>query len=1184
MKKIILSILAIFCSNFVLFSQITDNVSKIKKQLDSIIAISGKESSAYALMLHQLGNAYMNIKDYDSAKKAFNESLSLKEKTLGKNTCEYARSLNNLGAIEEDLKNYDIALDYFSRAYDINKTNVKTHSDSLLFAINTTNYGRVAFNCKSYDLSIQKLQEGIKMYNNLGMSYNEYLSICTLGSIYDDLGMIKEEIENCKERLPLIKQFSDTTNYMYAVTLKLIGSCFKALGDNDSANKYFLRTINIPSYNKEDNDYYAYRELSAYSLNTGDNVAAIKFATEFGELIKNKYGERNVEYVMSLVERGDAKSNLRQDKEAIELLKKAYDIFLSIDIKESELSENDYYLYYLMILSDLGNAYLCIGYYQEGNSLIERSLMLLEEHRSIFGDDFNMLYANTLTNIVATCSAVGNYSQSLVYGSKCLSFINDNNVKMPNNIAALLYLNIGGALFFTQDYSSSFNYFNKASEMFISCGKENSLLNAQSLMGIAQVLANLNDKRCINYQVEAIRIMESLKISKTSRDLCSAYTNLAEMNAIYGDNSKKSIDMSIESLKETRGNIVERVGENSYDYARIMYELGWIYLVKKEDFKNAELCFSSSCKILESIKINNNFYISALYNLARTRFSAGEDVSNYPSILLKSLGRYVNDEYIFLPENVRRYGTLLMDVKPLLFSIRDNARKNAAADSLDQLLFNYLLKSKGIVLSTSSEIEKNITNSNDTVLLNKWNQLKFVKCKEDQLSSNILANRQDEIDSLNNVANLLEAKLLSRILNLKSKIDYLNLTYKDVGNKLMEGCLAIEFIDFKQIVKNPSDTLITKYAAMLMKKGWDKPKYIPLFDESELNSLTVNNPSNAYSANANGPKLYSLIWRKLEPYMTKGADVYFSPSGKLWTLSIENIPDGKGEVISDVYRMHRVSSTKNICIPTETKMYSNAVLYGGLAYDVNDDVLTAENAKYNSSSTLYVLRGNDIESDSTRSGWNYLTGTLAEVNVIDSELKSDNINVTLFTGNDGVEGSFKSLSGKSPDILHVATHGFFLSNTQTSRTAFFSPLADNVSVGIDPLLRSGLIMSGGNKAWKYGQSGDSNIDGILTAREINSLDFSNTDLLVLSACETGLGEVGSQGVFGLQRAFKHAGVKTIIMSLWKVNDDATRLMMQSFYSNLLKGCSMETAFNTAKAEVRKKYDSPYYWAAFIMLD
>jgi hypothetical protein len=253
--------------------------------------------------------------------------------------------------------------------------------------------------------------------------------------------------------------------------------------------------------------------------------------------------------------------------------------------------------------------------------------------------------------------------------------------------------------------------------------------------------------------------MESLKISKTSRDLCSAYTNLAEMNAIYGDNSKKSIDMSIESLKETRGNIVERVGENSYDYARIMYELGWIYLVKKEDFKNAELCFSSSCKILESIKINNNFYISALYNLARTKFSAGEDVSNYPSILLKSLGRYVNDEYILLPENVRRYGTLLMDVKPLLFSIRDNARKNAAADSLDQLLFNYLLKSKGVVLSTSSEIEKNITNSNDTVLLNKWNQLKIVKCKEDQLSSNILANRQDEIDSLNNVANLLEVKV-----------------------------------------------------------------------------------------------------------------------------------------------------------------------------------------------------------------------------------------------------------------------------------------------------------------------------------------------------------------------------------------------------------------------------------------
>ena len=136
------------------------------------------------------------------------------------------------------------------------------------------------------------------------------------------------------------------------------------------------------------------------------------------------------------------------------------------------------------------------------------------------------------------------------------------------------------------------------------------------------------------------------------------------------------------------------------------------------------------------------------------------------------------------------------------------------------------------------------------------------------------------------------------------------------------------------------------------------------------------------------------------------------------------------------------------------------------------------------------------------------------------------------------------------------------------------------------LKRSGLILAGAQKAWLGEPIPDEVEDGILLAEEIAAMDLTGTDLVVLSACETGLGEITSEGVFGLQRAFKKAGVQTIIMSLWMVDDGATSLFMQTFYKHWLDGKSKHEAFAIAQRTVRedKDYSDPKYWAGFIMLD
>ena len=192
----------------------------------------------------------------------------------------------------------------------------------------------------------------------------------------------------------------------------------------------------------------------------------------------------------------------------------------------------------------------------------------------------------------------------------------------------------------------------------------------------------------------------------------------------------------------------------------------------------------------------------------------------------------------------------------------------------------------------------------------------------------------------------------------------------------------------------------------------------------------------------------------------------------------------------------------------------------------------------------------------------------------------------MFTSTNANEESLKDLSGKKINILHLATHGFFLPIEETRKIDYFQMLGrDNNPTPDMSMRRSGLVMAGGNGAWSGDSIPEGIDDGILTAQEISVLDFREMDLVVLSACETGLGDINtSEGVFGLQRAFKKAGAKTLIMSLWKVNDEITKTLMNKFYQSLFTRKSKHEAFLEAQQFIRSRHPEPQNWAAFIMLD
>lgn len=371
-----------------------------------------------------------------------------------------------------------------------------------------------------------------------------------------------------------------------------------------------------------------------------------------------------------------------------------------------------------------------------------------------------------------------------------------------------------------------------------------------------------------------------------------------------------------------------------------------------------------------------------------------------------------------------------------------------------------------------------------------------------------------------------------------------------------------------------------------------------LFSEREFEKfLKINRRANSfnsvkqlYSYDKAGDTLYNYIWRPIDSLLQGAKKVFFSPSGLLHKISFPAIPVQDSTLLIDKYELQQVSSTGNVATKREPFTISKdyeALLYGGILYDL--DTVTFENSsrKYRSKNEELFNRDRSFRFADMQRGtmtWPYLEGTLAEAQQIKSLFDDNSITTRLESGADAVEESFKVQTIKSPEIIHIATHGFFFPEKKPKKKNRF--MADsNQGSNVDySLVRSGLIFAGGNGIFQGLPPVPGAEDGVLTAYEVSNLNLSNTKLVVLSACETGLGEIkGSEGVYGLQRAFKLAGVEYIIMSLWQIPDEQTVELMNLFYKNWLRGTDIHEAFRSAQHEMRKKY-GPFYWAAFVLVE
>ena len=822
-------------------------------------------------------------------------------------------------------------------------------------------------------------------------------------------------------------------------------------------------------------------------------------------------------------------------------------------------------------LNNIGIIYKIQGDYAKAIDYYTQSLKISEE----MGDKQGI--ASSLNNIGIIYSDQGDYAKAIDYFTQSLKIREEIGDKQ--GIAVSLN-NIGSIYKDQGDYAKAIDYYTQSLKIKEDIGDKQGI--ATSLNNIGIIYKDQGDyAKAIDYYTQSLKIFEEIGDKK---GIASIMNNIGNIYKDQGDYAK-AIDYFTQSLK-----ICEEIG----DKKGIAGSLGNIGINYKEqgnytkalEYNTRSLTIAMEIGVPERIKSASR----SLY-LTNHLLKNGDIAKKHLSTIYNLLETEIQTNYFTLSENEKQIYFSTMEEDFGLyhdFALHYQDR----FDNLTDTSYNIALQNKGLTLKSSTAMRTAIQNSGDTTLINQYED--WLSLKRKIANSNSTDSTYKE---LTNQANEEERELVKNSTVFSDFDKVKNLKWQDVQSGLKPNEAAIEFVHFKSeivpIAIGTANPII--YAALIIKKESQYPEMIRLCTETELKEILGvfqgNNLSfvkGVYGTKSKAEKaLYEKIWQPLEKHLDGIQNIYYSPTGLLHKVSFAAISKDNNVFLCDNYQLNQQSSTGKVALPTN------------VLYDAKDEFLLLGGVEYNSDKTKKEV-------------WNYLPGTKTETENIQAFLKKKKHAINFYVANDASEDNFKAQANKA-NVLHISTHGFFYPDPEQvheeakkdevqDENIIFRGANDPIAIGFDseergssryanwsfvnnknPLMRSGLVLAGANDVWQRDALAEGE-DGILTAQEVSNLDLRNTKLVVLSACETGLGDIkGSEGVYGLQRAFKIAGAHYLIMSLWQVPDKETSEFMQLFYQNLTKVKDIPKAFNLTQQAMRKKYD-PYYWAAFVLIE
>ncbi|MBS1653182.1 MAG: CHAT domain-containing protein [Bacteroidetes bacterium] len=648
--------------------------------------------------------------------------------------------------------------------------------------------------------------------------------------------------------------------------------------------------------------------------------------------------------------------------------------------------------------------------------------------------------------------------------------------------------------------------------------------------------------------LEAIALKE--KKVGNHPDLAHLKKGLAQLYMIWGKNEK------VEKLLISAIDIyIRKLGAKNPATISAKQELGNFYRYNSNSKKSLEIL-----EVVVDLKKqiygeSNPNYIQALEDLTLTQWELNQNdkaLSNYKLIIENTLS-YINTFFQTLNENEKNmYWEKTNSRLQRFYSFAYVTGTNNP--EIQSLFYQTAINTKGFLFNNSSKIRNIIASSEDADLKNtykEWLQTKENLNRVYQLSKDDIAKEKINVDSLKERSNKLERDLSEKSSEFKNSKTEEKITVEKIQSQLSANEAAIEIIELNEykngftgkgsfvafVIKNNALNMIEIGADTIIQTS------IKQFRENVINQKPEK-------------QAYTPCWKPLEKNLAGVSKIYLSLDGAYYQLSLNALADENGKYLIDKYNLQFVGNTKEI-------------------------LGVKEKEKLNTKPKTAFLIGNPFYGKNKLI--DQLPGAEAEVKKITQLLTSYKVNCKSLYGINATEKQVKEIN--SPAVLHIATHGYFLPD--------LSQVETNKVLGIDvsaakenPLLRCGLLLANCDNVFDQNFKPSPNSEnGILTAYEAMSMNLDKTDLVVLSACETGLGSVKQgEGVYGLQRSFLIAGANSIIMSLWSVSDEATMDLMTSFYTSYAKTGDKQQSFINAIKQVKTKYKDPFFWSAFIMLN
>ncbi len=629
-----------------------------------------------------------------------------------------------------------------------------------------------------------------------------------------------------------------------------------------------------------------------------------------------------------------------------------------------------------------------------------------------------------------------------------------------------------------------------------------------------------------------------------------------------------------EALKLQALQIIENsVGKNHYRYASYLISTCQLYL-KTNNLQKAEVNLREALVLVErNFSKKHELYAHAQLLLAEI-YAKQKKFELATPLYFESLDFYTNqlNDY-FAAMSEENQAQFLSFITPVFESYNIfliNYKLNQPAKNFTDYInrsLRYQLQLKSLLANNAAKMAKEVALSSDPDLKKFYQDWLLVK---NELINNYKSTTEAAYDDneLYKKASELEIKLKSKLKNFSSTN---TLTFETIKQNLSDNEAAIEVFKVNEAI---DDTLgEIKYGAYVIKKNSLQPDFIIFNKGDDLEKINFE----TYYKNIDEQKpdsvSYTYFFKPFEASLTNVSKIYISGDGVFHKVNLLGLFNPKTKkYVADNFEIYPTSTIAAIINKQKTiaKLNTTASLFGYPDYDYD---LTKKQKKQTITTQIVASRYG-------LTNLSKLPGTKVEVEEINKELKTQNWTVNLFTDQFASEANLRKV--KSPSILHIATHGYFLKNVESDSKLFLGFNSSNIKD--KNLLRSGIILSGVGPATNDSLNVDSENDGVVTAAEASLLNLVGTELVVLSACQTGLGdEMGTEGVAGLQRSFSIAGAKNIIMSLWPVDDFATQLLMTEFYKNYAKTALIEDSFKKAQQTVKLKYPHPYYWSAFELL-